>query len=42
MYGRFTTQAILENVRQTQAEMDKFLTAFKEIMAAPAKTAAGA
>ena len=26
----------------TQAEMDKFLAAFKEIMAAPAKTAAGA
>jgi len=26
----------------TQAEMDKFLVAFKEIMAAPAKTAAGA
>ena len=26
----------------TQAEMDKFMTAFKEIMATPAKTAAGA
>jgi histidinol-phosphate/aromatic aminotransferase/cobyric acid decarboxylase-like protein len=25
----------------TQAEMDKFVAAFKEIMAAPAKTAAG-